>query len=299
MTARRSRDRTQPGSAVEAEQQIVELRCATGWGPKRLAGVLGWPAATIWRVLRRHGISRRAAAPRPPANRYEYAAPGELVHLDIKQLGRFWQVGKRALGEGAGSATARLAGVPAPGSGRSLALRRRAAAPHADQQRRRGLSGARTRALRRARHPGAADHERQRLLLRRQRPPPAVPDTASGTSAPGPTRPAPTEKQKRLSASCCANGPTATPGTQAPTAPARYPATYAGTTPTEPTAPSAAHPSPASHRLSGPTARCVAGRTARSARGSRPCPGRRTRAGPPRRRMPDRSTRRDGRAGGR
>jgi transposase InsO family protein len=86
----------------EAEQQIVELRRATGWGPKRLAGVLGWPAATIWRVLRRHGISRRAAAPRPPANRYEYAAPGELVHLDIKQLGRFWQVGKRALGEGVG-----------------------------------------------------------------------------------------------------------------------------------------------------------------------------------------------------
>jgi transposase len=88
--------------SCEAEQQIVELRCATGWGPKRLAGVLGWPAATIWRVLRRHGISRRQAAPRPPANRYEYAAPGELVHLDIKQLGRFWQVGKRALGESVG-----------------------------------------------------------------------------------------------------------------------------------------------------------------------------------------------------
>lgn len=84
----------------EAERQIVDLRRATGWGPKRLAGVLGRPAATIWRVLRRHGISRRAAAPRPPANRYEYAAPGELVHLDIKQLGRFWQIGKRALEDG-------------------------------------------------------------------------------------------------------------------------------------------------------------------------------------------------------
>jgi len=83
-----------------AEQQIVDLRRRTGWGPKRLAGVLGWPAATIWRVLRRHGLSRRAAAPRPPANRYEYAAPGELVHLDIKKLARFWQVGKRALGDG-------------------------------------------------------------------------------------------------------------------------------------------------------------------------------------------------------
>jgi transposase InsO family protein len=84
----------------EAEQQIIELRRRTGWGPKRLAGVLGWPAATIWRVLRRHGLSRRVAAPRPAANRYEYAAPGELVHLDIKRLARFWQVGKRALGDG-------------------------------------------------------------------------------------------------------------------------------------------------------------------------------------------------------
>jgi transposase InsO family protein len=84
----------------EAEQQIVALRRQTGWGPKRLASVLGWPAATIWRVLKRHGLSRRARAPRPPANRYEYAAPGQLVHVDIKQLGRFWQVGKRALGDG-------------------------------------------------------------------------------------------------------------------------------------------------------------------------------------------------------
>jgi transposase InsO family protein len=60
--------------SVEAEAQIVELRARTGWGPKRLASVLGWPAATIWRVLRRY---------------------------DIKKLGRFWQVGKRALGDGA------------------------------------------------------------------------------------------------------------------------------------------------------------------------------------------------------
>ena len=41
------------------------------------------------------------AARRPPANRYEYAAP-ELCPLDIKQLGRFWQFGKRALGESVG-----------------------------------------------------------------------------------------------------------------------------------------------------------------------------------------------------
>jgi transposase InsO family protein len=84
----------------EAEAQIVELRLRTGWGPRSLSAALGWPASTIWRVLVRHGCSRQQRMPRPPANRYEYAAPGELVHLDIKKLGRFWQVGKRVLKDG-------------------------------------------------------------------------------------------------------------------------------------------------------------------------------------------------------
>jgi transposase InsO family protein len=46
-------------------------------------------------VLRRYDCSRAERQPRPPANRYEYPAVGELVHLDIKRLGRFLQVGKR------------------------------------------------------------------------------------------------------------------------------------------------------------------------------------------------------------
>ena len=86
--------------SVEAELQIVELRRRTGWGPRSLSAALGRPASTIWRVLVRHGCSRAERQPRPPANRYEYAAPGELVHLDIKKLGRFWQVGKRILQDG-------------------------------------------------------------------------------------------------------------------------------------------------------------------------------------------------------
>jgi transposase InsO family protein len=86
--------------SVEAEAQIVELRRRTGWGPRALSAALGWPASTIWRVLVRHGCSRRSGLPRPPANRYEYDAPGQLVHLDIKKLGRFWQIGKRVLGPG-------------------------------------------------------------------------------------------------------------------------------------------------------------------------------------------------------
>jgi transposase InsO family protein len=99
----------------EAEAQILVLRRQTGWGPRALSAALGRPASTIYRVLRRHGCSRAQRQPRPPANRYEYAAPGELVHLDIKKLGRFWQIGKRVLdhnrtlSEGAGWTYAHVA----------------------------------------------------------------------------------------------------------------------------------------------------------------------------------------------
>ena len=86
--------------SAEAEAQIVALRRRTNWGPTALSAALGWPASTIWRVLKRHGESRAQRAPRPAANRYEYAAPGELVHLDTKKLGRFWHVGKRVLKDG-------------------------------------------------------------------------------------------------------------------------------------------------------------------------------------------------------
>lgn len=81
--------------SLEAEAQIVALRRRTGWGPRSLSAALGRPASTIWRVLKRYDCSRAQRLPRPAANRYEYAQVGELVHLDIKKLGRFWQVGKR------------------------------------------------------------------------------------------------------------------------------------------------------------------------------------------------------------
>lgn len=84
----------------EAEAQIIALRRQTGWGPRSLSAALGRPASTIWRVLRRYDCSRAERQPRPPANRYEYPAVGELVHLDIKRLGRFWQVGKRVHNDG-------------------------------------------------------------------------------------------------------------------------------------------------------------------------------------------------------
>lgn len=84
----------------DAEAQIIELRLARGWSARTIAAALGRPSATVHRVLRRHGLSRRERQPRPPANRYEHETVGALVHLDTKKLGRFWQPGKRVTGDG-------------------------------------------------------------------------------------------------------------------------------------------------------------------------------------------------------
>jgi Winged helix-turn helix len=87
--------------AVEAEQAILAARRRSAYGPVRLAGLLPHPPSTIGKVLRRHGCSR---LPRPDgagarcARRYERERPGELLHVDTKKLGRFWEPGKRALG---------------------------------------------------------------------------------------------------------------------------------------------------------------------------------------------------------
>jgi transposase InsO family protein len=88
-----------------AEERILRARRRTAYGPVRLAGLVPHPPSTIGKVLRRHGCSR---LPRPAATaarcarRYERERPGELLHVDSKQLGRFWQPGKRVLGPDAG-----------------------------------------------------------------------------------------------------------------------------------------------------------------------------------------------------
>lgn len=103
---RPSTPRRQPRRlCVEAEQAILAARRRSAFGPVRLAGLVPHPPSTIGKVLRRHGCSR---LPRPTeaaarcARRYERERPGELLHVDTKKLGRFWEPGKRVLGEQAG-----------------------------------------------------------------------------------------------------------------------------------------------------------------------------------------------------
>ena len=66
---------------------------------KRIAMQLALSTATVSRLLKRAGLSRLSAlSPPPPIQRYEYAAPGDLLHLDTKKLGRFHRVGSRITG---------------------------------------------------------------------------------------------------------------------------------------------------------------------------------------------------------
>ena len=67
----------------------------------QILSVLQVSKATVSRILRRHGLHRLAALepPKPPPQRYERAHPGELLHLDIKKLGRFTRPGVRATGD--------------------------------------------------------------------------------------------------------------------------------------------------------------------------------------------------------
>lgn len=87
----------------ELEQRILEARAYAKAGPLIVAAQLGLPASTVWKVLRRYGVSRLHRPVRGPVVRYERSRPGELVHVDIKRLGRFWTVGKRILGSDVGN----------------------------------------------------------------------------------------------------------------------------------------------------------------------------------------------------
>jgi transposase len=61
-----------------------------------IAELLSMPLSTVSAVLRRNGIGRLGRIGLEPAVRYERSRPGELVHIDIKKLGRFQTAGKRA-----------------------------------------------------------------------------------------------------------------------------------------------------------------------------------------------------------
>jgi Homeodomain-like domain len=100
---RTSRPERQPTRTPDdIEEMVIQLRVAEKWGPDRIAGHLATVGdgsitiapATVHRILMRHGISRLRDLDMPTGEskreprRYEHPAPGEMLHVDVKKVGR-------------------------------------------------------------------------------------------------------------------------------------------------------------------------------------------------------------------
>ncbi len=116
---RSSRPHTSPTrTAVEVEDRIIKLRRDKRRGPDWLGAELGVPARTVSRVLARRGQPRLCTldpmtgevirSSKQTAVRYERSRPGELVHMDVKKLGRIPDGGGwRAHGRGGAAEAAK------------------------------------------------------------------------------------------------------------------------------------------------------------------------------------------------
>ncbi len=97
---RSSRPRRSPRQlAPELEERICACRRATGWGPRLVAGATGFAHSTVWKVLKRAGISRPERAPKGPARSYEWPCPGDLLHMDVSRYARFERPGHAVTGD--------------------------------------------------------------------------------------------------------------------------------------------------------------------------------------------------------
>ena len=97
---RSSRPLSLPSQTAPATCAAVEALRRQRHTGKQIAAEVGVSPATVSRVLRRLGLNRiRDLEPAEPMRRYERAAPGEMIHIDIKKLGRFEQIGHRITGD--------------------------------------------------------------------------------------------------------------------------------------------------------------------------------------------------------
>jgi transposase InsO family protein len=108
MTDRSSRPHRSPSrTSRRVERRVLQLRHAHRLGPVRIGWRLGLPASTCHAILRRAGVARLAHLDRStghPIRRYEHAAAGDLIHVDVKKLGNIpdgggWRTQGRAQGK--------------------------------------------------------------------------------------------------------------------------------------------------------------------------------------------------------
>lgn len=108
---RSSRPHRSPASTPAAlAEQIAVLRRRRRTGGE-IAATVGVSKATVFRILSRLGMNRlKSLDPVEPVRRYEHDAPGDMIHIDIKKLGRFTKIGHRITGDRTGQANDRSRG---------------------------------------------------------------------------------------------------------------------------------------------------------------------------------------------
>lgn len=98
---RSSRPHRQPRRTPNRLTRQIEALRRQRWTMERIGAFVGVSRATVARVLGRIGLNRlKALEPAQPPRRYEHEHPGDMIHLDIKKLGRFACPGHRVLGRG-------------------------------------------------------------------------------------------------------------------------------------------------------------------------------------------------------
>jgi transposase InsO family protein len=108
---RSSRPHSLPSQTPAAACAAVEALRRQRYTGKQIAAEIGVSAATVSRILQRLGLNRLSALePAEPIRRYERERPGELIHLDIKKLGKFNRIGHRITGDRTGQSNTRGVG---------------------------------------------------------------------------------------------------------------------------------------------------------------------------------------------
>jgi transposase InsO family protein len=108
---RSSRPHSSPSQATPAVCAVVEALRRQRHTGEQIAAEVGVSPATVSRILKRLGLNRLSALePAEPVRRYERAAPGEIIHIDIKKLGKFSRIGHRVSGDRTGQSKTRGVG---------------------------------------------------------------------------------------------------------------------------------------------------------------------------------------------
>ena len=253
-------------TAEDRVEAIVRLR-RLRFTAAEIAETLQMPLSTVSAVLKRNGVGRLGRLGLEPAVRYERSRPGELVHIDVKKLGRFQAAGKRVgfrpAGQADRAAATRTATTAAPQAGTTstspstttAASPTPRSSPTRRPQPQSASSAERSPSSPATASPSSGSSPTTAAPTSRSCTPSPAARSASATCAPNRADPRPTAKPSASSAPSSTAGPTPRSTAQAPTALPPLTAGSGTTTINADTQPSATNPRPPEPTCSGPTFR--------------------------------------------